>query len=74
MCFYLSLQFRIIVSKQTCVGMLQLCQFLSKRKNGKQNFTIQCSLPNLSTLKNSEQSLEVITTVKQLKSLFCNRN
>lgn len=41
MCFYLSFQFRIIVSKKTRVGMLQLCQFLPERRKEKQICTGQ---------------------------------
>lgn len=43
---YLTLQFRVVVSKETCVGVLQLCQFFSEGEK-EENLTFQNKTSNL---------------------------
>lgn len=75
MCFYLALQFRIVVSKKTRVGVLQLRQFFPERKKEKQIFTIQYTVHQISGVvllqygrSVNEIQQQQITTVKHLTS------
>lgn len=62
MCFYLVLQFRIIVSEETRVGMLQLCQFLpewDERRSKTVNIRILQQKSNTTTAFHYNENPEV---------------